>query len=97
MKLKIVRKKTDNDMLHLTLTGEMTVYSVVKLKEIIINELKSCSGITVDLAGVGEADTSGFQLLLFLKREADLTGRIFRITEASPRLKSIFALYKEMI
>ena len=97
MKLKIVREKKDNDMLHLAITGEITVYSVVKLKEIIINELKSCSGITMDLAEVGEADTSGFQLLLFLKREADLTGKSFRITETGPRFKSIFALYKEMI
>jgi len=97
MKLKIVREKKDNDMLHLAITGEITVYSVVKLKEIIINELKSCSGITMDLAEVGEADTSGFQLLLFLKREAELLGKSFRITETGLRLKSILALYKEMI
>ena len=97
MKLKIVREKKDKDILHLALTGEITVYSVVKLKEIIINELKSCSGITMDLAEVGEADTSGFQLLLFLKREADLMGKSFRITETGLRFKSILALYNEMI
>ena len=97
MKLKIVRKKIDTDTMHLTLTGDVTVYSVVKLKEIIINELKSCSGITMDLAGIGEADTSGFQLFLFLKREAELAGKSFKITEAGPRLKTIFALYRETI
>jgi anti-anti-sigma factor len=97
MKLKIVRKKINNDTLLLTLAGEMTVYSVAKLKNILIKELTSCSGITMNLAEVDEADTSGFQLLLFLKREADMLGKSFRITEVSSRLKSIFTLYKEMI
>ena len=97
MKLKIVRKKMENGVLFFTLTGEMTVYSAAKLKDILLKELKSCSGIIMDLAGVDEADTSGFQLLLFLKREAKLLGKSFRITEVSRRVRSIFTLYKEMI
>jgi len=97
MKLKIIRNKLDNDRLHFTLTGEMTVYSAAKLKNILFKELKSCSGITMDLSGVDEADTSGFQLLIFLKREAALSGKSFSITEMSNRLKSIFTLYKEMV
>jgi len=97
MKLKIVRKKIDNDTLHFKLIGEMTVYSAVKLKDILIRELKSCSAMTVDLSDIDEADTSGFQLLLFLKREAKMLGKSFRITETSSRIKSIFTLYKETI
>lgn len=97
MKLKIVRQKTDNNGLHFKLTGEMTIYSAAKLKDLMTRELKSCSGITMDLAEVDEADTSGFQLLLFLKREADMLGKNFKITEAGSRLKSIFTLYKETI
>lgn len=97
MKLKIVRKKTGKDSLHLTLSGEMTVYSSGKLKNILINELKSCSGITMDLAGVDEADTSGFQLILFIKREAALLGKKFSITETGPRFRAIFDLYKETV
>lgn len=87
----------DNNALQLNLIGEMTVYSCARLKDIIINEMKSCSGITMNLSEVGEADTSGFQLLLFLKREAKVMGKSFRITETSTRLKTIFALYKEML
>ncbi len=97
MKLKIVRKRTEKNTLHLTLAGEMDIYSSARLKNILVDELNSCSGITMDLAGVAEADTSGFQLILFLKREAETLGKSLRITEASPRLKSIFALYKETI
>lgn len=97
MKLKIVRNKTGSGGLHLKLTGEMTVYSSSQLKTILLKELKSCSGMTMDLAEVDEADTSGFQLLLFLKREAGMLGKSFRITEVSGRLRNIFTLYKEMI
>jgi len=97
MKLKIVREKKDNNRLHLKLAGEMTVYSSARLKDVLLKELKSCSGITLDLAEVDEADTSGFQLLLFLKREAKILGKSFKITEVSSRLRNIFTLYKEMI
>jgi len=97
MKLKIIKEKINNDMLHLSLIGEMTVYSAVNLKSILLKELDRCSGITMNLAEISEADTSGFQLLLFLKREAEMLGKSFRITEVSPRLKSIFTLYREMI
>ncbi len=97
MKLKIVRSKMGNGVMHLTLTGEITVYSAEKLKKFLLGELKSNSGISMDLAEVDEADTSGFQLLIFLKREAGILGKSFRITETSRRLKSIFTLYKEMI
>ena len=97
MKIKIVKEKLVNNELHLTLEGEMTVYSVAKLKEILLKELKSHSGMVMNLAGVDEADTSGFQLLLFLRREAETMGKSFRIVKASHRIKSIFTLYKENI
>jgi len=97
MKLTLVRKKTENNSLHFKLTGEMTVYSASKLKEVLFKELKSCSGISLDLTEVDEADTSGFQLLLFLKREAGISGKNFSITEMSSRLRNIFTLYKETV
>jgi len=97
MKLKIIRQKAPNDELILTLTGGMTVYSAVRLKQILVKELGACSGLTLNLAEVDEADTSGFQLLLFLKREAGLLGKSFKVTDMSRRLKSIFTLYRETI
>ncbi len=97
MKLKISRKIDKNDQLHLTLTGEMTIYTSAKLKDILFNEIKSNKGIMLDLAKIDEADSAGFQLLLFFKRESELLGKNFIITELSNRLKSICTLYNEMI
>jgi len=97
MKLKITREKIDNDILHLALTGDMTVYTTPKLKDILLKELRACSGIIMNLTDVDEADTSGFQLLIFLRREAGISGKSFKITGVNNRLQSIFSLYKEMI
>lgn len=97
MKLKIVKSKPGGDMLHFKITGEMNVYSAKKLKELMLKELLSCSGITLDLSGIDEADTAGFQLLLFLKREAGVLGKIFSVTEMSGRLRNMSALYRETV
>lgn len=97
MKLRILRKRTNDNGFHLTITGDMTVYSIVRLKEVLLKELESGSDITLNLADIHEADTSGFQLLVFLKKEASRLGKKFDITELSPRLESIFSLYREAI
>lgn len=97
MKLKITRKKMDDSTLQYRLAGEMTVYSSVKLKDVLTADLKSCPGIALDLAEVDEADTAGFQLILFLRREAEALGKTFRITGASQRIRSIFTLYRESL
>ena len=75
--------------------GELTVYTVVKLKDIIIKELNSFSGMVLNLAGIDEADSAGFQFLIFIKREAEKSGKSLVIDNASGRIKSIFSLYNE--
>ncbi len=97
MKLKISRKKTDNSELYFSLKGEMSVYTVTKLKEFLTGELESSSGLRLELTGVDEADSAAFQLLLYLKREAENAGKFFHVTGMNSRLKSIFTLYKEIV
>ena len=95
MKLRILRKKGENDTIQLTMAGELTIYTVAKLKDILLEEISSFSGAVMNLGGIDEADTAGFQLLLFLKREAESAGKTFVINDASARLVSIFSLYNE--
>lgn len=97
MKLQIVRKKTGDNKVELQIAGNMTIYSIKKLKEVLLKELKGSSGMILDMSGINEADTSAFQLLVFLKREAEATERMFRIDSMSSRLQSIFSLYNETI
>ncbi|HOP62622.1 MAG TPA: STAS domain-containing protein [Spirochaetota bacterium] len=97
MKLRIVKKKNGDDTVLLTMIGELSVYTVSKLKDILLKELETFSGIVMNLEGIDEADTAGFQLLLFLKREANSAGKIFTINEKSTRINSLFSLYNEKI
>lgn len=97
MKLQIIRKKPDEDKVLLQVAGNMTIYSIKKLKELLHKELKSSKDMTLDMSGINEADTAAFQLLIFLKREAEATGREFRVSKMSSRLQSIFSLYNETI
>ncbi len=97
MKLHIMRKKAGDNKVQLKIAGNMTIYSIKKLKELLLRELKSSSRITMDLSGINEADTSAFQMLVFLKREAAATDREFHVVNMSNRLQSIFSLYNETI
>ena len=97
MKLRILKKKGEDDTILLTMIGELTIYTAGKLKSVLLNELNAFSGIVLNLSGIDDADTAGFQLILFMKREADTAGKGFIINEASARVKSIFSLYNEII
>lgn len=97
MKLRILKKKGENGTVLLTMIGELTVYTVAKLKGVLMNELNAFSGVVLNLSGIDDADTAGFQLMLFMKREAESAGKPFVIDEASARVKSIFSLYNETI
>lgn len=97
MKLRILKKKGADDTILLTMIGELTIYTAAKLKGLLLNELKAFSGVVLNLSGIDEADTAGFQLILFLRREAESSGKTFLIDDASARVKSIFSLYNEII
>ena len=97
MKLKIIRKKIPDNIIHFEMSGNMTIYSIKKLKDILLKDLKSYAGIILNLSEINESDTSAFQLLLFLKREAEATGKKFIIEKPGSRIESIFTLYQETI
>lgn len=97
MKLRIMKKKSDNNTVILSLAGALTIYTVSKLKEILMKELSAFSGLVMDLEGIDDADSAGLQLLLFLKREAESAGKVVMINRASARLNSILSLYNEKI
>lgn len=97
MKLKISRKKNENNESLITLEGGMNIYNVKKLKELLYGELEASNGLLLNLASVEDTDTAAFQLLIFLKREALGFNKNFCVTDMSDKLKSIFTLYGENI
>ena len=53
---------------RVTLSGELTIYSVTQIKSALAEAMGKASEIEVDLAGVTEIDTAGLQLMLIVKR-----------------------------
>jgi anti-sigma B factor antagonist len=67
MVMNIQRKKT-KDLTTLVLDGELTIYTVAQVKDMLFADKDSITDqIAVNLEKVAELDTAGIQLLLFAK------------------------------
>ena len=56
---------------RVTLSGELTIYSVAEIKSALAEAMEQASEIEVDLSAVTEIDTAGLQLMLIVKRHPD--------------------------
>lgn len=63
-------KEQDQTQTILSIENEMTIYTVSELKNAIYSHLKSDHKLQINLSDVTEIDSSGIQLLMFLKNEA---------------------------
>lgn len=63
-------KLQKNGVTHLVIQDEMTIYHALEQKQALAQFLKNSKELQLDLSGVGEIDSAGVQVLLFLKKEA---------------------------
>ncbi len=63
-------KQRQQGITQLAIQDEMTVYTARAHKQTLIQHLNTAKELQIDLGGVGEIDSAGVQLLMFLKREA---------------------------
>ena len=94
MKLHGKRKKLDDEKVRYQFKGDINIYTVARLKNILLNELIKFHSLEFDLSGIENFDTSGFQLFLFLKREAKEKERRMQILSKSNEVIRIFDFYK---
>lgn len=88
-------EKNDTDIIEASLTGEMTIYSAAELKSSLVNNIKDCSGINLDLSAVSKIDTAGYQLLLAARQEAVKKNISLKFMKPSQEVQNIFELYGE--
>ncbi len=62
---------SQQDGRSIRINGELTIYAVAQVKEVLWSALEKFPEIEVDLSAVDEFDTSGLQLLLMCKRWPD--------------------------
>lgn len=92
--MEIKTRKTGSSLL-IKPSGELTVYSAGELRQCLIEKEAKYAEITIDLSRVKRIDTAGFQLLLAAKREADSGKKSFFISDPSPDVLRLFAVYRQ--
>jgi len=89
----MIAYEVDNGVYRVKVEGEMTIYHVLEHKQALLECLAHCAEMEINLSGVSEMDTAGFQLLLLAKREAARNGKPLRLVEHSPATLEVMDLF----
>ncbi|TAH52003.1 MAG: anti-sigma factor antagonist [Betaproteobacteria bacterium] len=88
------KKNTDHNADRLAIGEDLTIYHAASQKSQFIDALVAASGhLDIDLSGVAEIDTAGFQLLMLVKREARRLGKEARIVAHSEAVRELIDFY----
>jgi anti-anti-sigma factor len=90
-----ITKQADESQCALTLNGDMTIYTAMENKVDFEPYFNVEENITLDMSAVNEFDSSGFQMLLLLERQALKKEKTFNIVQRSPAVSEVLALYKK--
>ena len=69
---------------RITIAGELTIYTALELKDKLLVGLSTNEELELDLSGVGEIDAAGLQLLVMIKQQASVLGKVLSFTGHSP-------------
>jgi len=94
MKLKI-KKSADNGRSMFSLAGEISIYTVKGLKKLIDTEFGKNASVELEMSGIDRIDTAGFQLLLYMQREAESMNTEILFRNVNEAVKSVFNFYRE--
>ncbi len=78
---------------RLAIAEDLTIYHAAALKQGLIDALHASDRLEIDLSGVSEIDTAGFQLLVLLKREARQLGKEAQIVAHSEAVREVLDFY----
>lgn len=90
-----IEVKENGNSVALYVSGDMIINQVKKAHEQVSDIWGRFSTIIFDLSQVHRIDTSGFQLLLFFRREAGAKNQKVIIEKPSDDVVEIFQLYGE--
>lgn len=74
---------------RLLLEEDLTIYHAATQKPQLLEALAAHDGVEVDLSKVAEMDTSGVQMLMLFKREAQRLGKQGRLVGHSPAVREV--------
>ncbi|MDH5447291.1 MAG: STAS domain-containing protein [Gammaproteobacteria bacterium] len=86
-------KKKRGGVCHITIDGDMTIYTAAEMKQELLSATDKCKRIEMDLSGISELDSAGFQLLLQLKRMGKSDDIEVLLESHSPAVLDVLNLY----
>ncbi len=87
-----VKKKAG--VCHMAVSGEITIYEAPKLKKRLVNHLRKCKELEINLSQVSEIDTAGFQLLMLAKQESNRLDKPLRLVAHSEATLEVLDTYR---
>lgn len=88
-----ISARHENGICRLQIEGEFTIYNAQQIKDGLLEHLAASNEIELDLGGITEMDTAGFQLLLAAKREGTRLGKTVRYVSHSQAALEVIDLY----
>jgi anti-anti-sigma factor len=87
--------KRSGELVQLFPEGEMTIYQAAEFMNTLLDGISGDNGreIEINLSGVTEMDTAGFQLLVLAKREALRHNKTLRLVSHGAVTLAIMDLY----
>lgn len=85
--------KRENSPLRLRLADEICIARADEIKREVLEALAQAEQLELDLSGISEIDSAGFQVLVLLKREAQLAGKRVALCGHSQPVLRLFDLY----
>lgn len=89
----LVESDGSGEEIQIFLNGEINIYTVVILKDILLKEIRGNRFLSFNLSRVSEIDTSGFQLLTALKKESQRLKHSLYFRDHSSEVLSILDVY----
>jgi anti-anti-sigma factor len=77
---------------RIAIAGELTIYTVMELKDKLLTGLLTTEELELDLSGVGEFDAAGLQLLVMIKQEAAILDKVLCFIGHSPAVVELLDL-----
>lgn len=88
-----LKARTSKGKCKAKIEGDMTIYTAGEIKDKLLQKLAGCEAMELDLSQVTELDTSGFQVLALLKREAELREKELQLKGHGHIVQDVFALF----
>lgn len=88
----MARKTKNQSNSQVAIEGELTIYTVLELKDKLLSGLSANEELELDLSKIDEFDGAGLQLLVMIKKEAAAVGKVLRFTGHSSAVLDLLDL-----